>query len=439
MHRSMPRWQTAYLTGTPANRTAHEASRPNAAFRLGTWIRVEALKKTTGASPAGCSAAGCRRYESTRRTWRRSPASARNHLARVMAPRSFGILTALHPAQPAQRGLLARVHPLHPVAQRFLRHPDVFHQPLESTGLNRGSLIAAPHRPIKGDVPLDQAGAHRHGHNRGDEAHLVARVPNRAGEGLSQSVDHLKIELFWLTGVGAGRVGEEQPVGSQNSHGLTDLLHRRHPGRENDGTAFPPHASQKAVIGEGSRGKLVAGDIKPGQEIDRGLIPDGGKPQDPVLPAGAIDLSVVRLPQLHPVTVFQVGDIAPRGLAHLVALIGRDAKLGRTLLQLHRVDSCVQGSVDQAPGDPQVPIVIDPDLGHDERGVPVSDNTIPDPNGSSHECLAAPAFPGGYRTAPSPPLDHLDFATRDRRPAGPWGERPPRRPRTLRSESTPGR
>jgi hypothetical protein len=48
----MPRSQTTYLAGTLALRTAHEASSPKAALRLGKWIRVEALKNSTGLSPA---------------------------------------------------------------------------------------------------------------------------------------------------------------------------------------------------------------------------------------------------------------------------------------------------------------------------------------------------------------------------------------------------
>ena len=44
-------------------------------------------------------------------------------------------------------------------------------------------------------------------------------------------------------------------------------------------------------------------------------------------------------------TVLQVGDVAPGGVAHLVALMLRHAKLGGTLLEFDRVRASILGNL----------------------------------------------------------------------------------------------
>jgi hypothetical protein len=63
----------------------------------------------------------------------------------------------LKTAEPEQRRDLAVIDTLDSIPQGLLRHTDIFYQTLEPAWLDRSSLIAAPHRPVKGNMPLNQA------------------------------------------------------------------------------------------------------------------------------------------------------------------------------------------------------------------------------------------------------------------------------------------
>ncbi len=178
---------------------------------------------------------------------------------------------------------------------------------------------------------------------------------------------------------------QQQVLLTQVGHGLLDLLVCGHAGREDDGTAGGAHLPQEGHIGQRGGGNLKHRRGKLLDEIHRLLVPAGSKPQDALFFAVAVHLLVFLGPEFHLAAVFQVGDDAPRGLAHHVAIFGRDGFFRGALLKFHRIATGHDGHIDQAFCDVQVAVVVDPDLGGDEHRRAGTDDLISNLNRFRHK------------------------------------------------------
>lgn len=132
-------------------------------------------------------------------------------------------------------GTLRGVHDLQAVAERELHRADVANHPREPDRLDGRRLVAAEHRTVERDVPLDHTGAERDGRHARGETDLVAAVADRhRREEISQGLDDPQVQLFRLARVRRRAVEQHEVVLTQDVDGTLDLLHRAHPRREDD-------------------------------------------------------------------------------------------------------------------------------------------------------------------------------------------------------------
>ena len=107
-------------------------------------------------------------------------------------------------------------------------------------------------------------------------------------------------------------------------------------------------------------------------KLKRRNIPRRGKPIQAELAAITVNFFVSGLVEFDLVAVFEVRDVAPRRVAHLVALMLRDAQLRRPLLELDGIDAGMFGSSNELFGDLQAAIVVDANFSNDVSGVPLT-------------------------------------------------------------------
>src|SRR5215207_223133 len=95
------------------------------------------------------------------------------------------------PAELRTGCLFTGEHTLYAVAEGFADDADVAHEVLEALRLERCGLVAAPHRAIERDVPLDRDRSECDRGERDLQPPLVARVPDRhTGVAQAQRLDH---------------------------------------------------------------------------------------------------------------------------------------------------------------------------------------------------------------------------------------------------------
>ena len=89
-----------------------------------------------------------------------------------------------------------------------------------------------------------------------------------------------------------------------------------------------------------------------------------------MLAAVVVDLSIGIEVELDVIAILEVGDVAPRGLAHDVALRLGHAEARGALLELDGATTGGRSHLDQALGDVDVTVVVDADLTDNKAGVP---------------------------------------------------------------------
>ncbi|MPM90309.1 hypothetical protein SDC9_137430 [bioreactor metagenome] len=169
-------------------------------------------------------------------------------------------------------------------------------------------------------------------------------------------------------------MGEDKVLLANEGHSLLDLLHSGHTGGDDERAAGLAQVQQQLGIGKGSRGNLVANRIVLFQEVHRGFIPNRCEPGNAHFFAVTIDLFVLGFAEFGLVTIFQIGDVAPGSLAHLIALLRGNAQFRGTLLELDSIHASVLGRQDQFLGQVQIAIVINAGFGHN-----ISRVAIPQP------------------------------------------------------------
>lgn len=275
-------------------------------------------------------------------------------------------------------GALAGVDDLLAVAERELHRADVVDHPHEPARLDGRRLVAAEHRAVEGDVPLDHAGAERDGRHTRGESDLVAAVADRHHrEEISQGLDDPQVQLFRLARVRRRAVEQHEVVLTQDVDGALDLLHRAHPRREDDRDFEGPTGAQERVVGQARRSDLDRDRVELPEELHAGLVPGRGEPVDALLAAVLVDLLVLLQAELETpleVAVGRTEDV----LSRLGELLGRVDDLDGTLLELDRGATGGLGRVDELLRVLHRPVVVDADLGGDVAGVPVADGDSSD-------------------------------------------------------------
>jgi hypothetical protein len=127
------------------------------------------------------------------------------------------------------------------------------------------------------------------------------------------------------------------------------------------------------VVGQARRRDLVTGRVELVDEVHGLLVPARGEPHDARAPAERVDLRVVLPAELEALAVLAIGDHSPWRLPRQVALVRRDGEVGCPLLELHGVGAGVGCGADQRLCEVEVAVVIDADLGDDERLEPGTD------------------------------------------------------------------
>eukprot|EP00958_Prasinococcus_capsulatus_P003090 scaffold273_cov349-Prasinococcus_capsulatus_cf.AAC.13 len=113
------------------------------------------------------------------------------------------------------------------LAESLLDVADPLAQLEDARRLNRSLLVGAPHLPVERDVALHPAAPHGNRRERGDEAVLVATVPNlRLGVLGLEAIDVVKVELADRAGI--RRVGVHDAVGLAGVHTGVNLLFCAH-------------------------------------------------------------------------------------------------------------------------------------------------------------------------------------------------------------------
>src|SRR2546423_10164187 len=97
-----------------------------------------------------------------------------------------------------------------------------------------------------------------------------------------------------------------------------------------------------------------------------------------------IDGSVLLGAELDPLAVLEVRHVAPGRVPDPLALRDRHTQLWRALLEFHRIAAGPRGCVEELVRDVEIAVVVDPDLGRDVGGLPVTDDAITDADGPSH-------------------------------------------------------
>src|SRR5574341_600875 len=97
----------------------------------------------------------------------------------------------VHAAQLFRSRLLTLVDLLYTITERGLTDADIFHQPLETTRLDRRGLVAAPHGAVECEMPFDHASAQGHSNSRRNQAHLMTRITDGSVRKFpAQGLDH---------------------------------------------------------------------------------------------------------------------------------------------------------------------------------------------------------------------------------------------------------
>ena len=115
------------------------------------------------------------------------------------------------------------------VPERGFHEPDVADELLQPARPEGRGLVGSPHRPIEGDVALDDGSAERDGRHGRRDAALVARVADRDPVSVSKRRDHPQVQLLVLAQGRccrpAGRRGDSR---GSSGDGVVDLLERAH-------------------------------------------------------------------------------------------------------------------------------------------------------------------------------------------------------------------
>src|SRR6184192_2033419 len=99
------------------------------------------------------------------------------------------------------------------------------------------------------------------------------------------------------------------------------------------------------------------------------------------MPAVFVDRPVLGSTELHPFAVLEIGHVPPRRGPNGVPFRRRDADVGRSFLELHRITTRTRRRVDKLASDVEIAVVVDPDLRRDVRGLPVADEALADTDG----------------------------------------------------------
>ena len=177
---------------------------------------------------------------------------------------------------------------------------------------------------------------------------------------------------------------DQEAVGADRGHRGLDLLHGRHPGRDDQRAAGRLHRAEQRVIGERGRRGLVARRIELLEELDGALVPRRREPLDAAVAAVGVDRAELGGAELDPVAIVDVGHPAPRRVALDQPLVARHAQLGGALLELDGVAAGEHRAVDHALCDLDRAIVIDPDLGDHVDRATIADELVTDPDVASH-------------------------------------------------------
>src|SRR5271166_2483285 len=103
--------------------------------------------------------------------------------------------------------------------------------------------------------------------------------------------------------------------------------------------------AQQFVISEGCGSDLKAGDMKLGDEVDRGFIPARREPVDLDLTAIAVNFPILFDLEFQPALQIAVG-VAKRAFPGLRQFLRRVDNIDRPLLKLHGVTTGPRGYVD---------------------------------------------------------------------------------------------
>src|SRR5690606_22626420 len=158
------------------------------------------------------------------------------------------------------------------------------------------------------------------------------------------------------------------------THGVIHLPQCAHPGREQDGP--PTHCVEQLVVGEHRARNLVARHVEAVEALHRLHVECRGEPDQSCLRCTVAEGLEVRVRELQPPAILDVGHHTPRGLARHVPPVGSHVEVRVADLELHCVRTGHCRGVDQLTGSRKRSVVVDADLGHHKH--PVTDHVRAD-------------------------------------------------------------
>ncbi|CAB4938088.1 unannotated protein [freshwater metagenome] len=240
-------------------------------------------------------------------------------------------------------------------------------------------MVVALEPPVDGEVLLDDARAERHGGDRHVEAALVAGVADRCLGELGEPRQVGEVDV--LEGRRVGRLAVQERVGDPGAaddvDGLADLALGGHAGGDDHGRAAGGHVAEQRVVGHVRRGDLERGDAVVDEPVDADRVPRGAHDVDADVLAVVEDLEeavgaeVVLREEVEGVLRAEV----------LAARAGRALAVDRlhvAQLELHDVGAGLDRQVDELLGQRHVALVVDADLGDQQRGGVGGHDVAPD-------------------------------------------------------------
>ncbi|MPM28499.1 hypothetical protein SDC9_75025 [bioreactor metagenome] len=231
-------------------------------------------------------------------------------------------------------------------------------------------MVVALHRPVDGEVLLDDLGAAGDGGDRHVPAALVTGVADRAGADLGQPAHVGEVQRRVRRGIGGLALQQrERHAGAlHEADGLADLRLGGHAGRQHHRQAVPGGGAQQGVVGQVGGGDLERRDAVRGQRVQAGDVPRRAHHVDVAGPGVVEDLVHLLGGQREPAEQIEGvlrAEVLPGGqrLA-LVAIERRHV----AQLELDDVGAGVHGEVDQLLGQVDRAVVVVADLGDDDRG-----------------------------------------------------------------------
>src|SRR6202140_470665 len=267
---------------------------------------------------------------------------------------------------------LPLIGPLYSVPFCLLPQPDIAYQPRDAVGLEGGRMIRTPHRAIRRDVALNEAGSQCSSANAGRNPSFMSGVADGHAISCGHSRDRTQIQLAIDRWGRTGSVHQDRGFFPYNFDCVVDLGVGAHASRENNGLSRGTDVPQQPIVRQRCGSDFVNRNVKTLQEIHGALVPGGREPEHLDRFAEGVDLFVLFLLEFE--AVLEVSIRRAKGiLSGLAQLFRRVHDIDGPFLEFNRVAAGSQGYADKSLSKINITVMVNTDFRNDEARLAVSD------------------------------------------------------------------